>query len=210
MRVFSSTAPGPGSSRARDRSWFCFETKNVPSDALDCARAIYDRQLSELGLPIFHRDDRALTPGYGPPLTSRDMNFSTNSARRLAMAKRKSIHIKGMEHGAPIPNGTVIGNLVFSSAISGKDAKTGVLSPDPDEQAEAMFRNLRLFMESAGGTSDNIAHMKVYLKEERLRDAVNKAWSKMFPDEHDRPARHAIKVELRGDVLFQIEVVAVL
>jgi hypothetical protein len=32
----------------------------------------------------------------------------------------------------------------------------------------------------------------------------------MFPDEHDRPARHALKVELRGSVLFQIEVVAVL
>ena len=43
------------------------------------------------------------------------------------MAK-ESIHIEGMEHGAPIPNGTVIGNMVFSSAISGKDAKTGVLS----------------------------------------------------------------------------------
>ena len=38
------------------------------------------------------------------------------------MARRKSIHIKGMEHGAPIPNGVVIGNMIFSSAISGKDA----------------------------------------------------------------------------------------
>ena len=126
------------------------------------------------------------------------------------MAKRKSLHIKGMEHGAPIPNGAVIGNMIFSSAISGKDAKSGVLSPDPDEQAAAMFRNLSLFMETAGGTAGNIAYMKVYLKEEKLRDPVNKAWLKMFPDEHDRPARHAIKAELRGDVLFQIEVIAVL
>ena len=126
------------------------------------------------------------------------------------MAKRKSFHIKGMEHGAPIPNGAAIGNMIFSSAISGKDAKTGVLSPDPDEQAEAMFRNLRLFMEAAGGTPDDIAHMKVYLKEEKLRDSVNKAWLKMFPDDHSRPARHSIKVELRGEVLFQIEVIAVL
>ncbi len=126
------------------------------------------------------------------------------------MAKRKSLHIKGMEHGAPIPNGVVIGNMVFSSAISGKDAKTGVLSDDPDEQAEAMFRNLTLFMESAGGTPDNIAHMKVYLKDEKYRDNVNRPWVKMFPDEHDRPARHALKVDLRGKVLFQIEVVAVL
>jgi 2-iminobutanoate/2-iminopropanoate deaminase len=78
------------------------------------------------------------------------------------MAKRKSLHIKGMEHGAPIPNGVVIGNLIFSSAISGKDAKTGMLSDDPDEQAQAMFRNLSLSMESAGGTPENIAHMKVY------------------------------------------------
>jgi len=126
------------------------------------------------------------------------------------MAKRKSLHIKGMEHGAPIPNGVVIGNMVFSSAISGKDAKTGVLSSDPDEQADAMFRNLRLFMETAGGTPDDIASVKLYLKEEKYRDAVNKAWLKMFPDDHDRPARHALKAELRGEMLMQIEVIAVL
>jgi 2-iminobutanoate/2-iminopropanoate deaminase len=138
--------------------------------------------------------------------------YSVNqaSAREAKMAQRKSVHIKGMEHGAPIPNGAAIGNMIFSSAISGKDAKTGVLSPDPDEQAEAMFRNLRLFMEAAGGMPDNIAYMKVYLKEEKLRDSVNKAWLKMFPDEHDRPARHALKIDLRGEVLFQIEVIAVL
>ncbi|MGB7947110.1 MAG: RidA family protein [Candidatus Binatia bacterium] len=126
------------------------------------------------------------------------------------MAKRKSIHIEGMEHGAPIPNGVAMGNMIFSSAISGKDAQTGVLSTEPDEQAEAMFRNLQLFMQKAGGTPDNIAHMTVFLKEEKYRDSVNKAWLKMFPDEHDRPARHALKAELRGQILFQIEVIAVL
>lgn len=126
------------------------------------------------------------------------------------MAKRKNIHVKGMEHGAPIPNGAVLGNMIFSSAISGKDAKTGILSPDPDEQAAAMFRNLELFLESAGASPDNVGYMKVYLREEKHRDAVNKAWLKMYPDEHDRPARHATKVELRGDNLFQIEVIAVL
>ena len=83
-------------------------------------------------------------------------------------------------------------------------------SSDPDEQAEAMFRNLQLFMHEAGGTPDHIAHMTVFLKEEKYRDSVNKAWLKMFPDEHDRPARHALKAELRGQMLFQIEVIAVL
>ena len=125
------------------------------------------------------------------------------------MAKRKSIHIKGMEHGAPIPNGAVIGNVVFSSAISGKDARSGVLSSEPDEQAEAMFRNLRLFLEEAGATPDSIGYMTVFLKEEKYRDAVNKAWIKMFPNEHDRPARHAVKAELRGEILFQVQIIAV-
>ncbi|HEU5463154.1 MAG TPA: RidA family protein [Candidatus Binatia bacterium] len=126
------------------------------------------------------------------------------------MTQRRSIHIPGMKHGAPIPNGAALGNFIFSSAISGKDAKTGVLSPDPDEQAEAMFRNLRLSMETTGGTPANVGYIKVYLREEKFRDAVNKAWLKMFRDEHDRPAHHALKAELRGDVLFQIEVIAVL
>ena len=126
------------------------------------------------------------------------------------MAQRKNIHIKGMEHGAPIPNGAVIGNMVFSSAIGGKDARTGVLSDDPAEQAEAMFRNLALFMETVGGTPDNIAHVKLYLKDDKYRDVVNGPWIKMFPDEHSRPARHALKVELRGKNLFQIEIIAVL
>ncbi len=115
-----------------------------------------------------------------------------------------------MEHGAPIPNGAVVGNVIFSSAISGKDAKSGVLPSDPDEQAEVLFNNLRLFMEKAGGSPDDIGHMTVFLREEKYRDSINKAWLKMFPNEHDRPARHAIKAELRGDVLFQVEVIAVL
>ena len=127
------------------------------------------------------------------------------------MAKlRQIIDIPGMPHGAPIPNGAKIGNMVFSSAISGRDTEKKVIPDDPDEQAAAMFRNLRTFMEKAGGTPDHIAHMTVFMKEEKYRDNVNKEWQKMFPNEDDRPARHALKTELRGGMLFQIEVIAVL
>ena len=126
------------------------------------------------------------------------------------MAKREIIEIPGLAHGAPIPMGAKIGNTVYSSAISGKNAKTQELPADPDTQAEVLFDNIRAFMELAGGTPDDIIHMSVYMKEEEDRDSINKAWLKMFPDEHSRPARHAVKSPLRGKVLFQIEVVAVL
>lgn len=127
------------------------------------------------------------------------------------MAKlRQIITIPGTPHGAPIPNGAKIGNMVFSSAIGGRDVEKKALPEDPDEQAAAMFKNLRTFMEQAGGTPDNIAHMTVFMKDEKYRDNVNTEWEKMFPNADDRPARHALKAELRGGMLFQIEVIAVL
>jgi len=127
------------------------------------------------------------------------------------MAKlRQTIDIPGMPHGAPIPNGAKIGNMVFSSAIGGRDTEKDTLPEDPDEQAAAMFRNLRTFMKLAGGTPDNIVHMTVLMREEKYRDNVNKEWEKMFPNEDDRPARHAMKVDMRGKMFFQIEVVAVI
>jgi enamine deaminase RidA (YjgF/YER057c/UK114 family) len=124
--------------------------------------------------------------------------------------KREVIEIEGMSHSAPIPMGAKIGNLVFSSAISGRDPDTKKLPGDPDQQAQVLFRNLRKFMEEAGGSPDAIAHMTIFLKEEKYRESINKEWLKMFPNEKDRPARHAIKVELRGEMLFQVEVIAVL
>mgnify|MGYP003394945116 FL=1 len=126
------------------------------------------------------------------------------------MAKRKVIEIPGLVHQAPIPMGAKIGNVVYSSAISGIEPQTKSPPQDPDKQAEALFRNIRTFMKQAGGTPEDIIRMTVYLKEESFREAINKEWLKMFPDEHSRPARHAIKIELRGEVLFQIELVAVL
>ena len=126
------------------------------------------------------------------------------------MAKRSVIEIPGLAHNAPIPMGAKVGNLIFSSAISGRDSETEKLPPDPDEQAEILFQNIRRFMQLAGGTPENIGHMTVFLKDEKYRDSINKAWVKMFPDEHNRPARHAVKIELRGEVLFQVELIAAL
>ena len=126
------------------------------------------------------------------------------------MARRRSIHVEGLQHGAPIPSGAVVGNMVFSSAISGRDPGTGALSADPEEQAAEMFRNVRRFMEAAGGTPEDIGHVTLYLRDEKYRDAVNKAWLEMFPDPHNRPARHAASAGMRSGVLFQVELIAVL
>jgi hypothetical protein len=72
------------------------------------------------------------------------------------MARRKSIHIEGFSHAAPIPAACRIGNLVVSGGIHGIDPATG------------------------------------------QREAVNREWLAMFPEEHARPARHTMNADLVG------------
>ena len=73
------------------------------------------------------------------------------------------------------------------------------------------MQNIRRFMDAAGGTIDDIVHIQLFLKDFKHRDAVDVEWLKMFPDEDNRPSRHAVsEPEIRGGgALFGIEILAV-
>ena len=126
------------------------------------------------------------------------------------MGRRQTIQIPGVHHAAPIPFGARVGNVIYSSAIQGIDADTGKLADDVAEQAKHCFKNLRTFLEVAGATPDDIVRMTCLLKDLGDREALNAPWLEMFPDEHNRPARHAIVDDLRGGQLIQCEIIAVL
>lgn len=115
-----------------------------------------------------------------------------------------------MTHSAPIPMGVRVGKMVFSSGVMGTDPANGSLPDDPARQAELMFQHVRTLLEQAGGTLDDVAHMTVFLKDDKYRADLNREWLKAFPDEHDRPARHTLIWDLRGGMLIQCELVAVL
>ena len=78
--------------------------------------------------------------------------------------KRKSVHVEGVSHGAPIPMGSVVGSLLFSSGITGTDPATGEVPPDLDGQCELAFANMKTLVENAGGLVDNIGSVKVLCK----------------------------------------------
>ena len=68
------------------------------------------------------------------------------------MADRTSINLPGRGHrGGAIPMGSRIGNIVYSSGISGR-VSGGENTDDLDKQAETMFKNMKAFMQLAGGT----------------------------------------------------------
>ena len=124
--------------------------------------------------------------------------------------KGRSIHVDGVKHGAPIPMGARVGNMIFSSGIMGADPATGTVPEDLESQCVFAFANMKTMVENAGGTIKNIGTIKVYMKDRSQREAVNRPWLEMFPDEDDRPARHAIEyAAFPPGVLVQLEIVAV-
>ncbi|PZC47969.1 MAG: 2-iminobutanoate/2-iminopropanoate deaminase [Chloroflexi bacterium] len=127
------------------------------------------------------------------------------------MPKRQIIEVPGVAHNAPIPMAVKIGNTVYSSGIIGADPATGEIPEDAAAQTQFMFQHIGTIMEQAGGSTADIAHMTVYVKDNSTRQLINAEWLKMFPDENDRPARHAIRTdELQRGMLIQCEIVAVL
>ncbi len=124
--------------------------------------------------------------------------------------KGRSIHVDGVKHGAPIPMGARVGNMIFSSAIIGTDPSTGKVPEDLESQCVFAFANMKTMVENAGGKIEGIGTIKVYMKDRSQREAVNRPWLEMFPDEDDRPARHAIEYDaFPPGVLVQLEIVAV-
>lgn len=127
-------------------------------------------------------------------------------------SRREVVQIPGIPHNAPLPTGAKIGNIVRSSAISGRDPVSHDLSKDPDRQAEALFHNVRAFMEKAGGSPDNIIHMTVYVLDPQYNEVINQEWVKMFPHENSRPAREShVKTDgMYGGRFFEVSLMAVL
>jgi 2-iminobutanoate/2-iminopropanoate deaminase len=122
----------------------------------------------------------------------------------------RSISIPGISHfGAPIPMGSRVGNIIWTSGIAGNDPETDSIPSDPAVQARFMFDHVRTLLHRGGATLDDVVRMTVYVTDEAYREYVNQEWLKAFPDPDDRPARHTLVHPLRGIAVMQVEIMAV-
>ena len=127
------------------------------------------------------------------------------------MAKRKSINYSGFKHENPIPNASLVGNILMSSIISGRDPDTATMPPDLDAQVVNIFRQIKLCVEAAGGTPDDILKVNFWMKDPATgRKALNGEWSKMFPDPDSRPARHTLSLAVNAANHVTCDFVAVI
>lgn len=126
------------------------------------------------------------------------------------MANRKSINIPGVKlHNQPFPGATRVGDMVFSSAVPGMDQETGTVPDEAEAQIRNAFANIKSLVEQAGGTTEDIAKVQVFLQDRDMRPMVNEIWLQMFPDEDSRPVRHTIGGPLPANYIIQLEFVAV-
>lgn len=126
------------------------------------------------------------------------------------MAKRQIIEGDDIpSHPQPFPVAVRVGNMIFSSAVNGRDAVKDEMPGSAEAQIAQAFENMRRIVERGGGGVGDIAKVVVYLKNRDDRSLVNPVWTKMFPDENDRPVRHTVTSELPGSAVIQLEFIAV-
>ncbi|MBN9220552.1 MAG: RidA family protein [Mesorhizobium sp.] len=126
------------------------------------------------------------------------------------LRQRRSIHIPGFRHKNPIPNAAMIGNVLMSGVINGVDPATGAVASGLEEQCRHMFAHVRAIVEAAGGSPGDILKMTVWMGDKSHRDALNREWLRMFPDETSRPARHTFQSEMDGAIEIQCDITAII
>jgi len=127
------------------------------------------------------------------------------------MAKRKSITWPGFKHENPIPNASMIGNILMSSIISGRDPETGKAPPEAEAQIANIFKQIKLGVEAAGGTVDDIIKVNFWVRDPAVgRKMLNGEWTKMFPNEASRPARHTLALPANAPNHVTCDFVAVI
>lgn len=121
----------------------------------------------------------------------------------------RSIDVPGIAHNAPIPQAARVGNIICTSAISGKDPATGKLAEGAAGQAAHAFSNLRAILKAGGTDLTSVVKLGITIKDDSVREAINAEWLQCFPDPADRPARHISVHDLQHGMLLQIECLAV-
>ena len=125
------------------------------------------------------------------------------------MAKRTSIEITGFAHKNPIPAASRVGNMLMTGIVTGTDPATGKLADTLEAQCANIFHHVRAIMTAAGGSTDDIIKMNVFMADRSKRDVLNAEWVTMFPNPDARPARHTSQAQLEGGQLIACDITAV-
>jgi 2-iminobutanoate/2-iminopropanoate deaminase len=112
---------------------------------------------------------------------------------------------------APNPNlsaATKFGNLVFVAGQTGRHPKTGEVGKDVREQTRNILERIKVILDAAGTSLDNVLTATTYLTNVRDLAAYNEEYGKYFPT--GKPARTTVTVAALNapELLIEITVTA--
>ncbi|OAA28455.1 endoribonuclease L-PSP [Kosmotoga arenicorallina S304] len=107
----------------------------------------------------------------------------------------------------PYSQGILAGNMLFVSGQLPLNPDTGELLNEPKKAFDMALRNFIAVVQAAGGSTEDIAKVNVYIKDMDLFGAFNEVYSRYFT-EH-KPARAVVEVNrLPKNAIVEVEGVA--
>jgi 2-iminobutanoate/2-iminopropanoate deaminase len=125
----------------------------------------------------------------------------------MQMPKKETIQV---QLAAPNPNlspATRFGNLVFVAGQTGRHPITGEVGRDIREQTRNVLERIKLILEAAGTSLENVLSVTTHLTKREDLAAYNEEYGKYFPTH--KPARTSVEVMLNSpELLVEITVTA--
>lgn len=114
------------------------------------------------------------------------------------MARKEVIDSAKLSPGrAPLSQATRYGNLVFVQGCTGRHPTTGEVGKDIKEQTRYTLDRIKIILEEAGSSIDNVLTNTCYLARKEDLVGFNEVYTEYFPD--NRPARTAIIVNFGAE-----------
>jgi 2-iminobutanoate/2-iminopropanoate deaminase len=108
----------------------------------------------------------------------------------------------------PAPAGIRVGDLIYCGRIAGTDP-SGELADELQAQIRNIFSSMRLAVERAGASIDNIARVSLFMRSLGDLQEVNKVWVEHFPNAEDRPTYKFLQVNLAPGRQLEADFIAI-
>ena len=123
------------------------------------------------------------------------------------MPKKEIIQVQLAAANPNLSPATKFGDLVFVAGQTGRHPSTGEVGRDVREQTRNALERIKLILETAGTSLENVLTMTTHLTTRDDLAAYNEEYAKYFPT--NKPARTTVEVMLNSpELLVEITVTA--
>lgn len=123
------------------------------------------------------------------------------------MPKKEIIQVNLAAANPNLSPATRFGNLVFVAGQTGRHPMTGEIGKDVREQTQYALQRVKIILETAGTSLDNVLTVLTHLTRREDLAAYNEEYAKFFPT--NKPARTTVEVMLNApELLVEITVTA--